>query len=98
MPELKGINDTVELLDASGEIAVIVYKAQKNAANASEVGTRIAAYIMAHPEVIAKLKAAADGISEVPAEIKDLSLVEILDLMSKAGAIAAKSAAAIKEV
>lgn len=97
MAELKGITDTVELFDAAGEIAVLVYKAQKGAANPGEVGTRVAAYIMAHPETIAKLKSAADGISEVPAEIKDLSLVEILELMSKAGAIAAKAAAAIKE-
>jgi len=91
-----GITNTVEVLDAAGALSVLIYKAQKGGGAASEIGQRIAAALISNPEVIAKLKLAADGISQVPEEAKDLDLSEVLTLVSKAGEIAAKCAAEIK--
>jgi hypothetical protein len=76
---------------------VLVYKAQKGGGSASEIGQRIAAALMTNPQAILDLKAAADGISLVPAELRDLSLTEILELLATAGSIAAECSKAIKE-
>lgn len=96
MAEEKGIKEITEVLDAAGALSVLIYKAQKDGGPASEIGQRIALALMQNPEVIAKLKLAADGISEVPAEAKDLNMVEALQLIATAGKIAADCAAAIK--
>ena len=94
---MAGIKETVDVLDAMGSLSVLIYKAQKDGGSAQEIGQRIATALMTSPETINALKAAADGIKDVPAELKDLSLTEILQLLATAGKIAADCSAAIKE-
>lgn len=96
MADEKGIKEITEVLDAAGALSVLIYKVQKEGGTASEIGQRIALALMQNPDVIAKLKLAADGISEVPAEAKDLNMIEALQLVATAGKIAADCAAAIK--
>lgn len=102
MAEAYGIKETVELLAAAGDVAVVAYKAQKQATDPAtgkidiqKLGAALAALLMTSPEVIADLKAAADNISDVPKEIKDLSLLEGLQLATECGKISAKCVAGI---
>jgi hypothetical protein len=101
MPEAYGIKETSEILKAAGDLAVVVYQAKKQATDdtgkldASKLGASIAASIMANPAILDDLKAAADNISDVPKELKDLSLGEIMQLVSVSGSVAAKCATQI---
>lgn len=96
-----GTKETKELFAAMGDVSVLVFRAQKQARgadgklDAQKLAQAIVAQLMTTPAVIEDLKAAADNISDVPKELKDLSLGEIFDLMSTAGGIAARCAAEI---
>lgn len=96
-----GIEATTKLLKASGDIAVIVYRAQKSARKAdgsidtAALGSALAAQLMANPAAIDEIKAAASSVNQVPSEIKDLTFTEGLQLIGAAGGIAAKCAAEI---
>jgi hypothetical protein len=80
MGEPKGVKETTELLVALGGVSVAVALAVRAGGSPADIAGRIAARLMANPALLDGLKAAFDGISEVPAEIKDLSLGEILEL------------------
>jgi hypothetical protein len=80
MPEEVGIKETKELLVALGDISSVIAKAVKGGGTASEISSRIAAALIANPSLIEEVKAAADGISAIPSEIKDLTLGEVLEL------------------
>jgi hypothetical protein len=80
MSEQVGIKETKELLVALGDLGVVVAKAVKGGGQMTEISGRIAAAIVANPGLIAEVKAAADGIAQIPNEIRDLSLGEILEL------------------
>jgi hypothetical protein len=96
-----GTTETKELLVAMGGVAVIVAKAQKAARgadgkiNGQALGQAIAAEVMSNPKLVEDLKSAAAGIADVPKELKDLSLVEIFDLLATAGQVASACAAQI---
>jgi hypothetical protein len=96
MADEKGIKEITEVLEAAGALSVLVYKVQKGGGTPSEIGQRIAIALMQNPDVITKLKVAADGIGEVPAEAKDLTMIEGLQLIAVAGKIAAECAVAVK--
>jgi len=97
MANERGIKETTEVLDAMGALAVLVYKAQKNADGVQEIGAEIAKQLMVSPQTIQALKDAADGIKEVPAEMKDLTLGETFELVAAAGRVAASCSSEIKE-
>jgi hypothetical protein len=80
MSETKSIKETKELLRAMGDLAVVVAPAVKAGGDASAIASRIAAAVIANPALIESVKTAANGISEIPAEIKDLSLLDIIEL------------------
>lgn len=98
-----GTKETSEVINAMGDTAVVVYKAQKSARKADgsfdvqALAAQLAAQLMGNPQVIDSLKAAFDGIKLVPSELKDLSLTEILQLATTAGLAATKASQAIKE-
>lgn len=102
MADEYGIKETVDLFRAAGDVAVVVYKAQAAARgpdgkiDAQKLGTALAAAVMSNPQVIEDVKAAAEGIGDVPKEIKDLSLGEIFTLLGEAGKIAAACSEQIK--
>lgn len=103
MADEKGIKETSELLIAMGDLAVVAYKAHKALDPTRPVGEQVqafaqalAAQIMTNPDVIADVKAAFDGIGEVPSELKDLDFSEAMQVVAVAGQQAAKAAAAVK--
>lgn len=98
MAELKGIKETKELLTALGGLSTVVAKAVKGGGSASDISSRIAAAVIANPLLIEQVKTAADGISEIPAEIKDLSLGEILELCQVSLLTTQKALEALKPV
>ena len=51
---------------------------------------------MAAPGALDNLKAAYDGIGNVPKEVRDFTLGETFEVMAHAGACSAKAASAIK--
>ena len=97
-PAKKGIDSVLKLLEASGDLSVIIYKAQKAARKAdgsldvSLLGQAIAGQLMTNPAVIESVKNAASSIGDVTGEIKDLDFTESLTIIGKAGGIAAKCA------
>jgi hypothetical protein len=99
--QLYGIKETGDVLTAAGDLAVIVYKAKKEATgpdgrlDVSKLSQAIATELMMQPAVLDDLKAAADNVSDVPKELKDLSLAEVFQLLTVAGGVAAKCAAEI---
>jgi hypothetical protein len=103
MPEVYGTQELEEVLTASGDLAVLFYRAQKDARKPDgsldfqKLGQAIVAQVMTHPEVIENIKEAVEGIHDVPKEIRDLDLIEALRIVSFAGAVASKCAAEIKE-
>jgi hypothetical protein len=80
MAEQKGIQETKELLVALGGLSVVVAQAVKGGGNAAEIGSRIGSALVANPGLIDQVKTAVAGVSEIPAELRDLSLGEIMDL------------------
>lgn len=75
-----GIQETKELLVALGDLSSVVAKAVKGGGSASDISARIAAACIANPVLIQEVKDAANGVSQIPAEIRNLSLGEILEL------------------
>lgn len=96
MAEEKGIKETVELLRAGKDVAVLVYRAQKGGGSAAEIAQRIVAGVMANPQIIQDLKEAFDGAGTVPSELTDLSFVETFQLLTEAGRLAQEAAQEIK--
>lgn len=92
----KGITESLDVLRASKTVAVLVYKAQKGGANPQQIAQRLASELIANPQAIEDLKAAAENVGEVPAEMKDLSLLEAFRFIAEAGKLAAEAAAEIQ--
>ncbi len=94
--------ETKELLVAAGDIAVVIFKAQKTARksdgslDAQSFAQNIAAQLMTQPQVVDHLKAAFENVSAVPQEVKGLGMMGAFDLISTAGMVAARCAAAVQ--
>jgi hypothetical protein len=73
------IKETSEVLDAAGDLGALLVKHIRDGVQATDAAG-IAAELMTRPDVIASLKRAADGIQNVPAELRDVDAVEGLDL------------------
>lgn len=81
MAESKGIKETTEVIVAFGDAAILVGGAIKTCGkDPKAIAEYIAAELMKTPATIDDFKAAFEGIREVPAEVKDLSLSEIMQL------------------
>ena len=92
----QGITEVLALLQASKDISVLIYKARKASATPSELPQRLATLLITSPQVIDDLKVAAEGITKVPAELKDLSLLEAFQFIAAAGKLAADAAQEIQ--
>lgn len=80
MAEELGIAQTEELLVGMTEVAILVAQAVKVGGKPNDIAASIAAAVVSNPEAIAALKRAVDGIGQVPAELRDISLPEALRL------------------
>jgi hypothetical protein len=78
MAEVVGINDLKEVLKAVNLLSIFIIKQVKNGIDMSDA-TALVAFLMAS-ENQAVLKDAVAGIGSLPAEIKDLSLAEGLEV------------------
>lgn len=96
MEEVTGIKETLDVIRAASDLAVLVFKVQKGGGTPSEIAQKLVAALIANPNVINSLKEAADGIGQVPAEIRDLTMKEIFELVREAGKLAADAAEAIR--
>lgn len=99
MASTHGTQQTKEMLVAMKEVACIVQKAKKAAdakgTGVAGIGTELVPLLMGNPAVLAKLQVAAQGASEIPAELKDLQFGEIMDLIAEAGKLAQEAASEI---
>jgi hypothetical protein len=91
----KGIEQTKELLMALGDVSVIVATAAKPGGSAADIAGRIASQFASNPELLVSLKTGMAGIGEIPGELRDLKLGEILDLVSVSLDTARKALAAV---
>ncbi len=98
---MAGIQNTEEMIVAMGDSAGVIYMAQKAARKPDGsidfplLGQNVAAQFMTNPALINDLKAAMDGAGEIPAELKDLTMLEGLQLAATCGKVATATAAKI---
>lgn len=91
----KSVKETKEVLVAVGDLAVLLVEVLKDGVQISDA-LKIADALMKRPELLIELKAALDGIEEVPAELKDISLDEGIELAKVSAEIVKKVVAAAK--
>lgn len=77
---MEGIQETKELLEGLNELGIVLVKTFKDGAQVSDIGALLAA-IVANDEVKDALLKAVGGITKVPAEIKDITLAEGMELV-----------------
>jgi hypothetical protein len=97
MSETVGIKETKELLTALGGLGVVAFKAVRAGGSATDISGRIAAAIMGDPGLLVEIKAAVDGSAQIPTELRDLSLGEILELCETSLVTTRKALDAMKE-
>lgn len=96
MAEVIGIKETLDVIRAASDLAVMVFRVQKGGGAPAEIARKLVVALIANPNAINSLKEAADGIGQVPAEIGDLTMKEIFELVREAGKLAADAAEAIR--
>lgn len=90
MAELLGVQETKEVLVALDVLALDVVKVIKKHLGMPE----ILALVLADEDLKSAIAKAVDGVSKVPAELKDLSLAEAIELaMDQAKSVPALLAA-----
>ena len=78
MAEVVGVSDLKEVLKAVNLLSIFIIKQVKNGIDMSDATALVAFLMSAENQAI--LKDAASGISNLPVEIKDLSLSEGLEI------------------
>ena len=78
MAEVKGIKETTDVVVAANTLVISIIKAFKGGFDVGDIKTII-------EENAVTLKNAIEGVGEVPAELKDLSLEEIIQLIGTEG-------------
>ena len=73
--EKLGINETMEALGGLNALTLFIISQAKDGISLQD-GVALVEKIMLDPEFKAKLAAAVEGINKVPAELKDLDLME----------------------
>jgi hypothetical protein len=91
-----GIKETKEVLVAINEVAIVLAKHLKDGAQLTDA-IAIVDDFKNNPDLLAKLLAAKENISAVPAELKDVSLVEGVELAITQASYAPKIIAALKK-
>ena len=79
MEEKKGIKETKEVLMAAKVLSLLIIKKAKDGIQVSD-GVDIAAALLLDAEIKNAVSAALDKINEVPAEMKELDILEGMDL------------------
>lgn len=79
MEEKKGIKETKEVLMAAKVLSLLIIKKAKDGIQVSD-GVDIAAALLLDAEIKGAVSAALEKINEVPAEMKDLDILEGMDL------------------
>jgi hypothetical protein len=75
-----GIKETKEFLDSSNDIIVTAIKVGKDGIDLGKDTQIIVEEMIANAEFRSHLGAAIDGMKQIPAEIKDLDFMEIVEL------------------
>ena len=82
MSEVKlDVKESREALVAINQLSVLLIKQFKDGIQMADF-MELYAKILADPEVKAKMMAAYEGVSKIPAEMKDIDLKEIIELSS----------------
>jgi len=79
-----GIKETKEALIGANALTAIILFHLHDGLQAGKDAMNVWADISGNPEVKAKIQAAADGISKVPSEVKDIQAEEGVELASVA--------------
>lgn len=91
----KSVKETKEVLVLVGDLAALLVEVLKDGVQIADA-LKIADALMKKPELVIELKAAVAGIEEVPAELKDISLDEGVELAKVAAEVVKKVVAAAK--
>lgn len=77
---MAGIEQTKDVLDFSFSLANVVIKNLRDGVQPEDIAN-IIVDVMKDKDVILKLKKAIEDIDELPSELTDLSITEIMDLV-----------------
>jgi len=89
MAEQYGVKETKELLTGMRAMSVVGFRAFKSVpegedwktpANLARIGQEFTRVLMSDPVKVAEAQAAFENVGEVPAEIRDLSIREGVDI------------------
>lgn len=84
MAEQVGITETTAVLEAIGDVVPLILAEVRKGGSPAEIGTRVAVSLMQHPDVIEKVKNAAQNVGELKKEIEDLTIMEGFDIATVA--------------
>lgn len=90
-----GIKETKEALIGVNELSLVLIKHLKDGAQLTDI-MAVVDDLKNNPELLEKLKAAKEGIEQVPAEAKDISLIEAGELLMTQVGYVPKIIAALK--
>ena len=79
--EQVGIKETQEMLVGVNEVSLELISLLKDGFQPGADIAQFVADLQTKPDFLAKLKAAGDAANQIPAEMKDLSLVEGMQLL-----------------
>jgi hypothetical protein len=96
MEEKLGIKETKEALIGINELAVAIAGALKDGLQVGDAAY-LWAKLQSDPAMSAKLMAAYEGASKIPAEVKDLDLGEGIELLSVQASYVPKLVAALSK-
>lgn len=91
---MAGINETKEVLIGANEVAILMIKLLKDGVQLGDF-EQIYMNMMQNSEFRAKVLTAYEGVSQVPAEIKDLDLSEGVELVLVQASYVPKLVAAV---
>ena len=73
---IKGVKETVELLEGMGAAAALIKKIAKDGLSVSDL-----VYLKELSDSLPEFKAAVEGADEIPAELKELDESEVLQII-----------------
>lgn len=79
--EKQGIKELKEALIGAQDLAILIIKNLKDGLQLGKDVSAVVGELLTNEELKASLTAAAEGVSKVPAELKDIDLNEVLELV-----------------
>jgi hypothetical protein len=95
--EKVGIKEFKEALIGAQELSILIIKNLKDGLQIGQDVAAVVTALLSDEALKAALSSAADGISKVPSELKDIDLAEVIELVSLEVAYVPKIIEALKK-